>query len=77
MISFCCFAADELRPFPEEWYQHGYIESNERPGTVYNTYDEKSYDTAPPDDSWVPRWEDDRMGLLEHPHKGNRIIHFK
>lgn len=69
-LIFFCFVADELRPFPEEWYQHGYMESNERPGTVHYMYDEEPNGTAPPDDTWVPRWEDDRMGIMDHPHRG-------
>ena len=72
MLTFYCFPADEPRPFPEEWYQHGYIESNEQPGTVNHMHDEGSYTTAPSDDTWAPRWEDDRMGMMEHPHRGTQ-----
>lgn len=67
-----CFSADEPRPFPEEWYQHGYIENNEQPGATSHMHDEGSYVTAPADDTWVPRWGDDRMGLMEHPHRGKQ-----
>ena len=66
------FAADEPRPFPEEWYQHGYIENNDQPGSASHMYDEGSYARAPADDTWVPRWEDDRMGMMEHPHRGKQ-----
>jgi len=72
MITSFCFPADEPRPFPEEWYQHGYIENNDQPGSANHMYDEGSYATAPADDTWVPRWEDDRMGMMEHPHRGKQ-----
>ncbi|KAJ7389938.1 hypothetical protein OS493_028406 [Desmophyllum pertusum] len=68
---------DELRPFPEEWYQHGYIEGNQRPGTVDNMYDEESYGAAQSGDTWVPRWEDDRMGIMEHPLRGLLNTYFE
>ena len=60
-----------MQLFPEEWYQHGYIES-QRPVTAnYAYYDEGSYDGGmQSDDTWVPRWEDDRMGMMEHPTRG-------
>ena len=67
-----CFPADEPRPFPEEWYQHGYIENNEQPGTARHVHNEGSYATAPADNTWVSTWEDDRMGMMEHPHRGKQ-----
>ncbi|KAL9969580.1 hypothetical protein ACROYT_G021810 [Oculina patagonica] len=70
-------ASDELRPVPEEWYQHGNIESNERPGTVHYMYGEEPNGAAPPDDTWVPRWEDDRMGIMDHPHRGLLNTYFE
>lgn len=69
--------ADEPRPFPEEWYQHGYMENNDQPGSANHMYDEGSYATAPADDTWVPRWEDDRMGMMQHPHRGLLSTYFE
>ena len=69
----CCnllFVADDLQPFPDEWYQQGYIESYQRPGTVDYVYDEGNYGAAQSQTAWVPRWEDDRMGMMEHPFRG-------
>lgn len=64
------FAAEELQPFPEEWYQHGYIEG-QQPVTADSTlFEQRSYDEEQSDNSWVPRWEDDRMGMMEHPTRG-------
>lgn len=71
LAAFFSFAAEELQPFPEEWYQHGYIESQQPVTADCVYYDEGSYDTGQQyDDSWVPRWEDDRMGMMEHPVRG-------
>ena len=36
-------------------------------------YDEGSHDDGQrSDDGWVPRWEDDRMGMMEHPVRGTQ-----
>ena len=71
----CYFlAGDELQPFPEEWYQHGYIESQQPVTADYVYYDEESYDAGNSNDAWVPRWEDDRMGMMEHPVRGTVAI---
>ena len=64
---------DELQPFPEDWYQHGYIESQQPVRADYVEYDEGSYDDGQrSDEGWVPRWEDDRMGMMEHPIRGTQ-----
>ena len=64
---------DELQPFPEDWYQHGYIESQQPVTADYVEYDEGSYgDGQQSDEGWVPRWEDDRMGVMEHPIRGTQ-----
>ena len=71
-----------MQPFPDEWWQHGHIEREQRPGIGDYGYDETSYGTATQSQSaWVPRWEDDRMGMMEHPSRGAvlfvMIINFK
>ena len=36
-------------------------------------YDEGSYgDGQQSGEGWVPRWEDDRMGMMEHPVRGTQ-----
>jgi len=78
LAAFFSFAAEELQPFPEEWYQHGYIESQQPVTADCVYYDEGSYDTGQQyDDSWVPRWEDDRMGMMEHPVRGLMNTYFE
>lgn len=71
-------AAQDLQPFPEEWYQHGYIEG-QRPVTGnYADHDQGSFDgDGQSNDSWVPRWEDDRMGMMEHPTRGLMTTYFE
>jgi len=59
-----------LQPFPEEWYQHGYIEGQQPVTADYSVYEKGSCNEEPSDNSWVPRWEDDRMGMMEHPTRG-------
>ena len=36
----------------------------------YSVYEKGSCNEEPSDNSWVPRWEDDRMGMMEHPTRG-------
>ena len=36
----------------------------------YSGYEQGSCNEEPSDNSWVPRWEDDRMGMMEHPTRG-------
>ena len=37
----------------------------------YADHDQGSFDDdGQSNDSWVPRWEDDRMGMMEHPTRG-------
>lgn len=36
----------------------------------YSVYEKGSRNEEPSDNSWVPRWEDDRMGMMEHPTRG-------
>lgn len=60
-----------MQPFPEEWYQHGYIESDQRLETGEYGYDDTAHGaTMQSQSAWVPRWKDDRMGLMEHPSRG-------
>lgn len=70
-------AADDLQPFPEEWYQHGYIEGQQPVTADYSVYEKGSCNEEPSDNSWVPRWEDDRMGMMEHPTRGLLTTYFE